>query len=260
MSSLPLPQRRHMPAFGSRIAQCPQFWQTIVSRWSSTEITSSISSSSAMEYSTRHPDDAIEDDYRCTPRMKDRLAKPLTLLTILPNPKKSSCKGWLHCNLAVVPMGVQGGSLTSPGVGRRMRGNAGKPSIETDRGWEMTETNQEISERLTKSIRELQDLEKQIQTGQADATVLRDFRKAVDNIRRTAWVVQSWLEKAKQGTNPYPLLPLLAEERIRRATQLCGDLSIDLETMDVTYESEGLPELSRAISRLNRLLGKVTTS
>lgn len=117
--------------------------------------------------------------------------------------------------------------------------------------------NQEITERLHALGDELRGLQDQIQSREVDPVVLRDFREAVDNIRKTAWVVQGWLQKQQQKDNPYPLLPLLTEERIRRTTQLCQNLTGDLEAVEVTYESEGLPELNHAVDSLHKLLAQL---
>lgn len=118
-------------------------------------------------------------------------------------------------------------------------------------------SGREITERLQLLSSDLRELRDQIQTGHVDPVVLRDFRDAVDNIRKTAWVVQTWMEKQTESTNPYPLLPLLTEERIRRASQLCQNLTGDLEAVEVTLESEGLSELQQAVSHLNKVLSSL---
>jgi hypothetical protein len=118
-------------------------------------------------------------------------------------------------------------------------------------------SSQEVTERLQALGNELRGIHDQIQSGEVDPVVLRDFREAVDNIRKTAWVVQGWLKKQQQKDNPYPLLPLLTEERIRRTAQLCQNLTGDLEAVEVTYESEGLPELNHAVGSLHKLLAQL---
>jgi hypothetical protein len=115
--------------------------------------------------------------------------------------------------------------------------------------------SQELTERLQTLSARLRELEKDIESGRrVDPVVLRDFREAVDNIRKTAWVVQTWIEKQSQKGDPYPLLPLLAEERIRRASELCRNLAGDLEAVEITVESEGLQELHEAVATLHKPL------
>ncbi len=114
---------------------------------------------------------------------------------------------------------------------------------------------QELTDRLQTLGTRLRELEKDIEAGRrVDPVVLRDFREAVDNIRKTAWVVQSWIEKQSKKSDPYPLLPLLAEERIRRATELCRNLAGDMEAVEITFESEGLKELHEAVAALHKPL------
>lgn len=108
----------------------------------------------------------------------------------------------------------------------------------------------EVSDRLQKVGADLRQLAQVIKSGDVDPVVLRDFREAVDNVRETAWVVQSWLEKQGQRADPYALLPLLAAERIRRTTQLSRNLAGDLAAIEVTIESEGLKDLYTAVEAL----------
>lgn len=116
-------------------------------------------------------------------------------------------------------------------------------------------SGQDMGERLQNLSTRLRELEKDIEAGRrVDPVVLRDFREAVDNIRKTAWVVQSWLKKQRQKGDPCPLLPLLAEERIRRAAELCRNLASDLDAVEVTFESEGLQDLYQAVAALHRPL------
>jgi len=117
------------------------------------------------------------------------------------------------------------------------------------------DSGQDLTERLRTLGANLREMEKAIESGRrVDTVVLRDFREAVDNIRKTSWVVQQWLEKQAEKSDPYPLLPLLAEERIRRATELCLNLAGDLVAMEITYEAEGLRELSQAVAALYKPL------
>ncbi len=111
-----------------------------------------------------------------------------------------------------------------------------------------------VSDNLRRLISDLRFLREQIKSGEVDPVVLRDFRDAVDNVRETAWVVQEWLEKQAGRGDPYALLPLLAKERIRRTSQLSRNLVSDLETVEITMETEGLAELHAAVESLHNLL------
>lgn len=111
---------------------------------------------------------------------------------------------------------------------------------------------------LTASLRvviaALQELAHSVISGDFDPRVQNEFRNAVDHIRNTAWAVQQWVGAQEQSGDPYAVLPALAAQRVHRATQLANDLCLDLQTMEVTAETEGVGELYRAMDDLHRLL------
>jgi hypothetical protein len=111
-----------------------------------------------------------------------------------------------------------------------------------------------VSVRLQASTDELRELEQLIQPSDIDSSMLRDFRGAVDHIRTTVWAVQQWIELRERGSDPYPTLPVLARESVRRATQLSKDLDLDLQTAEVSIETEGLGDLFQAVDGLHRRL------
>ena len=111
-------------------------------------------------------------------------------------------------------------------------------------------TERSISERLQAATDELQKLEQLVVSGDCSPRVLSEFRGAVDSIRQTAWAVQQWTELQSQHRDPYTVLGLLSEERVRRATQLSRDLRIDLESLELSVETEGLDKLFQATKGL----------
>lgn len=114
-----------------------------------------------------------------------------------------------------------------------------------------------LSARLEKMSVELRELEQSMKSGDIEPRVLREFRDSVDHVRQTAWAVQQWLElQAKRG-DVYSVLSLLTAERIRRATQLSSDLAMDLDATEVTFETEGLPALFRAVQGLYERLARL---
>jgi hypothetical protein len=112
---------------------------------------------------------------------------------------------------------------------------------------------------LRKTSAELLRLEQGIKSGDMDPFILREFRDAVDYVRKTAWAVQEWRERQIQNRDPQTVLSLLTLERIRRATTLTHDLLEDLKTQDVSGRTEGVAELQRAVEQLNRRLGQYFT-
>jgi hypothetical protein len=66
--------------------------------------------------------------------------------------------------------------------------------------------------------------------------------------------VQQWIELQSQNRDPYTVLGLLSEERVRRATQLTRDLTIDLQSLELDLETPGLEKLFQATKGLYELL------
>jgi hypothetical protein len=111
-----------------------------------------------------------------------------------------------------------------------------------------------VSERLKATTDELQKLEQMVVSGDCSPRVLSEFRAAVDSIRQTAWAVQQWTELQRQHRDPYTVLGILSEERVRRATQIAKDLTMDLESLELGLETGGLADLFHAIAGLQERL------
>jgi hypothetical protein len=104
-------------------------------------------------------------------------------------------------------------------------------------------TKNGVETRLKALTAELLDLERVLMGGDIDDHVLRDFRDAVDYVRKSAWAVQEWQERQAKHHDTSTVLPLLMFERIRRTTELCKRIAIELEE----GTAEGLEELSEAV-------------
>jgi hypothetical protein len=111
-----------------------------------------------------------------------------------------------------------------------------------------------VNFQLKKSTADLVELERVLISGNMDARVLREFRDAVDYVRKAAWVVQEWQERRTKQQDISTVLPLLTFERIRRATQLCNTIVADLEDQRTSAKSSGIPELQEAVEALRERL------
>jgi hypothetical protein len=107
---------------------------------------------------------------------------------------------------------------------------------------------------LKKTCADLVKLEYDMRSGPIDPRILREFRDAVDNVRKTAWAVQEWQERQSRHHDPHTVLPLLTAERIRRATQLCDAITTDSATHEVTRRTVGIDEFFRAVERVHQSL------
>lgn len=113
-----------------------------------------------------------------------------------------------------------------------------------------------VTFQLKMAIDDLLKLEKTIRLGGMDTRVLREFRDAVDYVRKTAWALQELQERQAQQRDTATVRSLLADERVRRATQLSKALASDLDSHEVTDGTTGLADLFRAIEGLyQRLAG-----
>jgi hypothetical protein len=104
--------------------------------------------------------------------------------------------------------------------------------------------------RLKMAIDSLLKLEEAIRSGGMDPRVLREFRDAVDHVRKTAWALQELQERQIQQRDTATVRSLLTEERVRRATQLSNALASDLDHREVTDSTVGAADLFRAIEGL----------
>src|SRR5437879_269125 len=111
-----------------------------------------------------------------------------------------------------------------------------------------------VNFRLKKTSAELVKLHHAMQLGNLDPRILREFRDAVDYVRKTAWAAEEWQERQLQRRDPHTVLPLITAERIRRATQLSEAISDDLAAHEVSAETVGMLEFFRALERLHQNL------
>lgn len=104
------------------------------------------------------------------------------------------------------------------------------------------------------SLRRPCKLEYEVRSGPIDPRILREFRDAVDQLRKTAWGVQEWQERQLRHHDPHTVLPLLTAEGIRRATQLFAAIITDSATHEVTRETVGINEFFQAAERVHQTL------
>jgi hypothetical protein len=115
-------------------------------------------------------------------------------------------------------------------------------------------TKSPLTARLEAATGALSELEQFVRGGDLDARVVKEFTNALDHIRNTARAVQQWFGAQERSADPYAVLPTLAVQRVHRAAQLAKDLTLDLENLDVTLDTEGLGELYQAVDTLRRRL------
>lgn len=111
-----------------------------------------------------------------------------------------------------------------------------------------------LSYRLQRTSAELMRLDQVLREGQIDLRVLRDFRDAVDYVRKTSWAVYEWHDRQVKHRDTATVLPLLTRERIRRAATLCNNIMQELEAGSLHEHLSELAELQKVMERLLHLI------
>ncbi|HTC92385.1 MAG TPA: hypothetical protein VK699_02900 [Terriglobales bacterium] len=117
--------------------------------------------------------------------------------------------------------------------------------------------NPELASRLQKTGEELKQLSQDIKTGTVDVRVLVEFRKAMNNARHTAYAVEKWIqEEQKAGGNPFSVIAMVVEERMRIAMELAKDLTNDMQSGDLDLDTPGIKEFYHQMKMLVENLGR----
>jgi hypothetical protein len=122
---------------------------------------------------------------------------------------------------------------------------------------EISKKDPELSSRLKKTNEELKNLQSSVKTGMINVKVLMDFRTATERARQASAAVQEWLDAQGKGGDPYRLMEQVVRQRVEMATQLIKDVTVDLESLDVDFDTPSLPALNEAVRKLAEQLEKL---
>ena len=114
----------------------------------------------------------------------------------------------------------------------------------------------EITAKIQAATDELSKLEQAVRTGTVDVRVLVEFREAMNHARRASEAVKQWVEEEAKKGDPFSAVRFVAAERMRIATQLMQELSRDVESGDVDFDTPGLGDLRAAVKTLNERLAR----
>jgi hypothetical protein len=112
---------------------------------------------------------------------------------------------------------------------------------------ENAQNSPELSSRLKKTNQELKDLQTAVRTGSINVKVLMEFRNATERARQASAAVQDWLEAQGKGNDPYQLMPRVMSQRLEMTTDLLNDVTHDLESGDVDFDTPGLTEFYKSL-------------
>ena len=116
-----------------------------------------------------------------------------------------------------------------------------------------------VTAKLQDVSKELLEIEKELLGAKAlDASILADFRSAVNRIRTTAWGVQQYVDEKSVDGDPSSVLALLAGERIRVIYQLAALVESDLANTRIKLQKGQLLQLRTALDQLLTKVKAVT--
>jgi hypothetical protein len=115
----------------------------------------------------------------------------------------------------------------------------------------------ELSSRLKRTNDELKDLQHSVKTGMINVKVLMEFRNASERARQASAAVQQWLEAQGKGNDPYKLMGQVMGQRVEMATQLVQEVTHDLESGDLEFDTPGLAELGKAVQTLAERMSRL---
>ena len=107
---------------------------------------------------------------------------------------------------------------------------------------------------VNKTIIELQSLETALKSEDIDVHLMREYRRAVDNIRMITETLQQLRKGQSQGAESDELLSILATDRIRRVSNLCREVIADVDAGHIKKESKTADELKQATQNLHQCL------
>ena len=115
----------------------------------------------------------------------------------------------------------------------------------------------ELSSRLKKTNEELKDLQRSLKTGMINVKVLMEFRNASERARQASAAVQEWLEALGKGNDPYKLMSQVMSQRLEMATELLKDISHDMESGDVDFDTPGLKPFGKTVQDIAQLMSRL---
>jgi len=87
----------------------------------------------------------------------------------------------------------------------------------------------------------------QAQMKGVDFRVLKSLAEAVEQLRNVASIVQEWQDLQAEGKNAYSVLDALDGARVRKATHLLGELSSDIDSFEISSNSDEFSRLAKAV-------------
>jgi hypothetical protein len=122
----------------------------------------------------------------------------------------------------------------------------------------MNVSEKDLSAKLIELTAQLEALEPELKSAESpDPALLRDFRRSVDDVRNTAWVLGELMNARQTGKSEQVVLSFVASERMRRFGQMTRSITIDIDQHGLSWESGVVQELFDSVATLQSRLSKL---
>jgi hypothetical protein len=122
----------------------------------------------------------------------------------------------------------------------------------------MNDSQKDLSIKLIELTAQLEALEPELKSAEApDPALLRDFRRSVDDVRNTAWILGELMNARQTGKSEQVVLSFVTSERMRRFGQMARSITSDVDEHGLTWESGVVQELFDSVATLQSRLSKL---
>jgi hypothetical protein len=122
----------------------------------------------------------------------------------------------------------------------------------------MNGSQKDLSIKLIELTAQLEALEPELKSAEApDPALLRDFRRSVDDVRNTAWILGELMNARQTGKSEQVVLSFVTSERMRRFGQMARSITSDVDEHGLTWESGVVQELFDSVATLQSRLSKL---
>ncbi len=121
----------------------------------------------------------------------------------------------------------------------------------TDSAGEMDRDAQAML-RVPQLLAQVAEMEELLKNTSAQGRILNDFHEALFHTQRTLGNIQRFLDLSRKKEDPYSVLQSVHEERVRVANQLLNHLAMDMDSLEIHAQTQGVVDLRQAIQGLSQ--------
>ncbi len=106
--------------------------------------------------------------------------------------------------------------------------------------------------RVPQLLAQVAEMEELLKNTSAQGRILNDFHEALFHTQRTLGNIQRFLDLSRKKEDPYSVLQSVHEERVRVANQLLTHLAMDMDSLEIHAQTQGVVDLRKAIQGLSQ--------